>query len=78
MICLLQLLTEPGWYSVASSRPTQSIIYVPLQVIRFQKIISLIVQNNYWQEKCPPNTPRRDSQNGAKTPTHAQVGVRKM
>ena len=28
-------------------RPTQSIIYVPLQVIRFQKTILLIVQYKY-------------------------------
>jgi len=29
---------------IVCNRPTQSIIYVPLQVIRFQKIILLIVQ----------------------------------
>jgi len=29
------------------SRPTQSIIYVPVQVNRLQKIILLIVQNKY-------------------------------
>ena len=30
-------------------RPTQSIIYVPLQVNRFQKSILLIVQYKYWK-----------------------------
>ena len=34
-------------YSAHISRPTQSIIYIPLQVNRFQKNISLIVEYKY-------------------------------
>jgi len=34
------------------SRPTQFIIYLPLQVIRFQKNILLIVQYKYFKSRC--------------------------
>ena len=39
-------------YTLHTYRPTQSIIYVPLQVNRFKKIILLIVQYNH-SKFCP-------------------------
>ena len=40
-------LHETGVRDLFLSRPTQSIIYVPLQVNRFQKSILLIIQCEY-------------------------------
>ena len=47
-------------YAYIYIRPTQSIIYVPLQVNRFQKSISLIVQYKYLKscsgDFCSPES----------------------
>ena len=40
-------LSLARYYSVSLSRPTQSIMYVPLQVNRFQESILLIVKYKY-------------------------------
>ena len=39
--------TAPGLYPEGRVRPTQSVMYVPLQVNRFKKFILLIVQYKY-------------------------------
>jgi len=43
----LEIFQKPNFHVVKWNRPTQSIIYVPLQLNRFQKSMLLIVQYKY-------------------------------
>ena len=45
-------MCDPTHSYMLIHRPTQSVMYVPLQVIRFAESVLLIVQYRYWLKSC--------------------------